>query len=1245
MLGAGRLVGGTWEGDLYLRGSGDFTFGSSSFSRPAYGGGGTVLALALALKADGITQIRGSVLGDQSLFTDGFGQPSSLLLCAKPLFGRGCPYGPAGTFTRSLPNGPRSSVTVDRGFVNRTSARTQTHPALFAAGQLVGQLRRVGISVTGHPGVGRAPRTSRVLATTSSPTVAQLTTLTNKPSDNYAAEMMFRVLGARASGTGSRATGAAAVSRVIARRLGIRPRIYDGSGQSGRNRTTPRELVRLLVGMSRQPVARQFQSSLPVVGRSGTLSDRLRRSVAMGRCQAQDGTLTAPLAGTAAGYCRTLGGHTLAFAIMTNGLPVRVDQVTKNVTSRAFTIEDRMLTAMAGLRATPSRASLVLSPVPGQLVRANSVTIRLQVPSARYVVRGRLNGSAIQGSLTGRSSRVRTLNASISHGLRRGTNVLRVELVQGATTVRTATVRFKVTSNRALVGAGRDRFVVVGQPVNLRGTIANQAGSRLAALRAASGWRLISGPRRGPGGKLARLASLRSPNGPTAAFTPTVPGRYTVQFTVGKGRAAASDRVAVDAIPPSPLVTVDTMATQGSTPGITVNGTFYARAPHTNLQVLVFKRTSLQFVFNKSYVYGAGLRADLAGLDDTDLVIVSQHSDGRGIAEGDVGQTLTRVLGFPDQGLMRSDQWWSGIGFVGMKSGSADVNIDLDPSGKASGGEEGLKGYLARDQNLEFTFVPSAQAPFSYEAPSPAPCGNASTCSAGYRVKIQNGRTLDVISDKTYTTNSPLPGDSQRQAQSMLDDLNKTSGSDRLVTITTFSSQPTGQSRFLAPIAPLPTSSGGIAKATMNALADAVARLGGTHNAFNLTALAQGGQPTGGLTYALVGWAGAGEGNGIESASGLHGASADSPATLSGTLRPNSQSSYRPLEASDEPAVTNKLSQLVWSEPGKAVPQSPPQGCMTTAPGERWPLDNDPQAQLAIKYLAGTDSQLGDNPRVAYWYAGGDQASWDNIAGRLKDQAYPGGAKYSKAEFDKAKTELLCEMNLVGRVKKFMTDLSKPFSTTTDWAATQKIAADVYEKSHEPEGSSTMSWLEFTNLLLEAGSPFTGHVSGAIAAFMKVGMWAFGENADGSSSYADFNVEASKFAAEVVIQAQTSVKTIQRMGDVIVSDYAKLDQVGSLRELPPEEGRPRGVPGGIPVHSRRPAAHGDSGEPGYRGAGLQGVRPHHVARVRAQRDRARQAAVQEGSAPGQPVPLRHRLHRLLSLRRVLEGHDLDPPGR
>jgi hypothetical protein len=207
--------------------------------------------------------------------------------------------------------------------------------------------------------------------------------------------------------------------------------------------------------------------------------------------------------------------------------------------------------------------------------------------------------------------------------------------------------------------------------------------------------------------------------------------------------------------------------------------------------------------------------------------------------------------------------------------------------------------------------------------------------------------------------------------------------------------------------------------------------------------------------------------------------------------------------------------------------------------------------------------RLGDNARTAYWYAGGDQAFWDNIANHMKDQTYPKDAKYSKSKFNQAKDELVCEMNLVGRVKTVMTDLSKPFSTTTDWAATQKIAADVYEKSHEPKGSSTMSWLEFTNLLLEAGSPFTGHVNGAIAALMKVGMWAFGENPDGSSNHAAFNVEASKLSAEIVMQAQTSVTTIQRMGNIIVSDYAKLSDVGSHANCLPSKDHPERCPEGF----------------------------------------------------------------------------------
>jgi len=64
--GIGRLApGGVWEGNLYLRGEGDPTFGSSAFIRSAYGGkGASVSALAGQLvRVAGIHRVNGSILG------------------------------------------------------------------------------------------------------------------------------------------------------------------------------------------------------------------------------------------------------------------------------------------------------------------------------------------------------------------------------------------------------------------------------------------------------------------------------------------------------------------------------------------------------------------------------------------------------------------------------------------------------------------------------------------------------------------------------------------------------------------------------------------------------------------------------------------------------------------------------------------------------------------------------------------------------------------------------------------------------------------------------------------------------------------------------------------------------------------------------------------------------------------------------------------------------------------------------
>ena len=80
VLGAGHLApGGVWEGNLYLRGGGDPTFGTSAFIASHYGGvGASVSTLAEQLvKATGIRASPGRWMGDESYFDSLRGEPSS----------------------------------------------------------------------------------------------------------------------------------------------------------------------------------------------------------------------------------------------------------------------------------------------------------------------------------------------------------------------------------------------------------------------------------------------------------------------------------------------------------------------------------------------------------------------------------------------------------------------------------------------------------------------------------------------------------------------------------------------------------------------------------------------------------------------------------------------------------------------------------------------------------------------------------------------------------------------------------------------------------------------------------------------------------------------------------------------------------------------------------------------------------------------------------------------------------------
>ncbi len=317
LLGSGTQAGGTFTGTLYLRGGGDPTFGSSAFDSANYGTGATIQQLVSALEsATGITTLNGNVVADETMFDSDRGTPAT------------------GNEPSIDTEGELSALAYNRGWANSIGTVYFKHPALQAGQELVAALKAAGVGVPRHVKVtaGSTPRDATTLASVHSPQMATLVSLTNTPSDNFFAEMLLKDLGARFGSGGTTAAGAAVVQAQMVKSFGIHPRLNDGSGLSRSDLTTPVQVVTLLRAMAGDA---QFTSSLAVAGETGTLEHEMRGTYAQGRCRGKTGTLHD--ASNVVGYCRARDGHSLAYALMMNGI----------VPDYAHPIQDRMQVALA----------------------------------------------------------------------------------------------------------------------------------------------------------------------------------------------------------------------------------------------------------------------------------------------------------------------------------------------------------------------------------------------------------------------------------------------------------------------------------------------------------------------------------------------------------------------------------------------------------------------------------------------------------------------------------------------------------------------------------------------------------------------------------------------------------------------------------------------------------------------------------------------------------------------------------
>ncbi len=295
---------GVLNGDLYLHGGGDPTFGTAQ-----------VEELADQLVGAGLTGITGRIVGDESAFDALRGVPSS-------------------GFRLTGDVGPLSALTFNRGRSGKRRPYFQAEPAKFAAEALQRALRTRGIRTGAAAVSGVTPPGAVPLADHGSPAIAELIRLINVPSDNFAAETLLKAVGAEFGGRGSTGAGAAIVRRTLGG-FGLSPSVVDGSGLSRKDATTPRDAVRLLARMADSEAASAFEASLPTAGRTGTLRKRMRATAARDRCHAKTGTLNG-VSGLA-GYCLSTSGARVAFAFLMNGVSV----------SGARRLQDRMTVALA----------------------------------------------------------------------------------------------------------------------------------------------------------------------------------------------------------------------------------------------------------------------------------------------------------------------------------------------------------------------------------------------------------------------------------------------------------------------------------------------------------------------------------------------------------------------------------------------------------------------------------------------------------------------------------------------------------------------------------------------------------------------------------------------------------------------------------------------------------------------------------------------------------------------------------
>lgn len=381
----GILENGTLEGNLYIKGSGDPSLGSSHF---ASGQNKFLSTWIAALQKAGIKHITGSVISDESIFdTEGvsikwlredmgnYYAPGSYgISIFDNMYKLSLQTGAAGTrpvlkgtepdipFIRFKNYLKTALVSSDSAYIigaplddvrylygvlpaNREAYVLKgdiPDPALYLARYLTDQLQQKGIRVDGSPSCYRIEVEEnrwkkgerKEIVTTYSPTLREIASVCNHVSHNLYADALVKTVGLqykprRNEMISSFGRGVQVVKEYWEKKgLDVFPlRMNDGSGLAPADKVSVGFMGELLVYMATESaVSDAFIASLPQAGIEGSVRNFLKGSKLQGKAHLKSGGITGVR--SYAGYI-TKDGRTYAVAVFSNNYSCPMSRMTR----------------------------------------------------------------------------------------------------------------------------------------------------------------------------------------------------------------------------------------------------------------------------------------------------------------------------------------------------------------------------------------------------------------------------------------------------------------------------------------------------------------------------------------------------------------------------------------------------------------------------------------------------------------------------------------------------------------------------------------------------------------------------------------------------------------------------------------------------------------------------------------------------------------------------------------------------